>query len=77
MQMGVTGCKLCYSFVWMPHGNELVFNLDFWNDIVLLFYDFHDLYLYTITLLLDRLDFNGDYNSIKTAIFIATFSKTL
>ena len=51
MQMGVTGCKLCYFFVWTPHGyilNELVFNLDFWNDLVLLFSDFHDLYLQSL-----------------------------
>ena len=51
MQMGVTGCKLCYIFVWTPHGyilHELVFNLDFWNDPVLLFSDFHDLYLQSL-----------------------------
>ena len=36
MQMGVTGCKLCYFFVWTQHGyvmNEIAFDECFWQEL--------------------------------------------
>ena len=52
MQMGVTGCKLCYFFVWTSHGyviDEILFDAEYWNNLKSLFADLYK-HLFTIIL---------------------------
>ena len=48
MQMEITGCKLCYFFVWTSHGyviDENLFDAEYWNNLKSLFADFYKHYL--------------------------------
>ncbi len=48
MQMAVTGCSLCYFFVWTQHSfflEKVTFNSVFWEELKCLFTDFYSHYL--------------------------------